>query len=425
MRFSRVAGVPALPSPVVRLRCVFLSLALAGACGKDDATVPAAQARPANAVGNGGVVDSAREGTAFGGATKTDGGPGASGRAAPTITLAASDVSTVRRESIEEGIAVTGDLRPIETIEVRARLEGDLVGVHVREGERVREGQLLARFESSEQESGLTSAEADRVSAQSELATAEWNLEQTTELFRAGAVSERDFKAAQQGVATQRARLAAAEARVRATGSLVRDTRVLAPTGGVISRRLVESGEHVARGAGLFTLVRSDVLELAAAVPARQANALRVGQTVHFNADGRAFDGKVARVSPTVDPATRSVAVFVQIPNASGSLRGGTFASGRVVSRTIAGALVVPATAIHQSADNGRPYVYRIAGRSIDVASVLLGVVDERMGMAEVLEGLAEGDRVVVGNVGTLGRGMQVIIAGEERAGQRPGGARQ
>jgi membrane fusion protein (multidrug efflux system) len=390
------------------------------ACGKDDAGPPDAQARPADATTNGNALADTGQ-LQSGAPTKTGGAPGSGGRPSPTITLAASDVASVRRQSIEEGIAITGDLRPIETIEVRARIEGDLVAVNVREGQRVSTGQVLARFEDSEQESNRTSAEADRVSAQSELATAQWNLEQTTELHRAGAVSELDLKMAQQGVTTARARLAAAEARLRATGSLVRDTRVLAPTSGVISRRLVENGEHVSRGAGLFTLVRSDVLELAAAVPARQGNAVRVGQAVRFTADGRAFDGRVARVSPTVDPASRTVAVFVQIPNTGGALKGGTFASGRVVSRTIPGALVVPAAAIRQSADEGRPYVYRIAGRSIDVASVQLGVVDDRAGMAEVLDGLAEGDRVVVGNVGTLGRGMQVIIAGEERAGQRPG----
>ena len=72
---------------------------------------------------------------------------------------------------------------------------------------------------------------------------------------------------------------------------------------------------------------------------------------------------------------------------------------------------------MRQSADNGRPFVYRLAGRTLDVATVQLGIVDERNGRAEVLQGLAEGDRVVVGNVGTLGRGMQVIVAGEERQG--------
>jgi membrane fusion protein (multidrug efflux system) len=393
-----------------------MSAVVLSACGKDDASVPDAQARPATGAVNG-TPSNAADSSALRGSP--EGAPEMGGRTMPTITLAASDVATARRQSIEEGIAITGDLRPIETIEVRARIEGDLIAVNVREGERVREGQVLARFEASEQESGLSSAQADRVAAESELATAQWNLDQTTELFRAGAVAERDFKAAQQGVTTARARLAATEARVRATGSLVRDTRVLAPTTGVISRKLVENGEHVSRGTGLFTVVRTNVLELAAAVPARQANAVRVGQTVHFTADGRAFDGKVGFVNPTVDPATRSVSVFIQIPNPAGALKGGTFASGRVVSRTVTSTLVVPSAAVRQSADEGKPFVYRVAAGSIDVAAVELGIVDERAGLAEVLSGLSEGDRVVVGNVGTLGRGMQVIIAGEERPGTR------
>ena len=337
------------------------------------------------------------------------------GGGAPTVTLATSDIATVGRSAIEEGVAITGDLHPIESVEIRARIEGDLVGLFAREGQRVKAGDLLARFEASEQESNLASARADRAAAQSELATAQWNLEQTTELFRAGAVAERDFKMAEQGVVTAKARVAAAEARVRATTSLVNDTRVVAPTTGTISMRAVENGEHVARGAELFTLVRSNVLELAAAVPARQAGVVRVGQTVHFVADGRSFDGRVARVSPTVDPASRSVAVYIQVANADMSLKGGTFATGRVVSRVVPNALVIPASAVRQSANDGGTYVYRISGRTLDIATVQLGIVDQRSGIAEVVQGLTEGDRVVVGNVGTLGRGMQIIVAGEER----------
>jgi membrane fusion protein (multidrug efflux system) len=372
------------------------------ACGGDDA--PQSGAAPSGAPASPAV---AGPGSA----------PGASGRQSPTITLASGDVAPVQRGSIEEGIAITGDLRPIETVEVRARLEGDLVGVYVREGQRVTAGQLLARFEASEQESGLRSAEADRTAAESELATARWNLEQTAELFKAGAVSERDQKAAQQAVVSAQARVAAAQARVRATGSLMRDTRVLAPTAGIVSRKLVENGEHVARGASMFTVVRGDVLELAADVPARQASAVRVGQTVHLAADGRAFEGKVARISPTVDPSSRTVKVYLQIPNRDDALKGGSFATGRVVSRLASNVLVVPSTAVRQSSQNGQPFVYRLAGRTLDIASVELGIIDERNGRAEVLKGLNEGDRVVVGNVGTLGRGMQVIVAGEERPG--------
>jgi len=328
--------------------------------------------------------------------------------------LAATDVAPVVRGTIEAGVAITGDLRPIESVDVKARLEGDLLNVYVREGQRVSAGQLLARFEASEQESDRQSAEAERASARSALATAQWNLEQSEELFKAGAIPERDARAARQGVVAARAQVAAAEARVRSTSSFVTDTRVLAPTSGVIEKRLVENGEHVARGASMLTVVRSDVLELAASVPARFAGDVRAGQTVRFTADGRRFDGRVARVSPTVDPATRSVTVYVQVPNGNGELKGNTFASGRVIGRTVNDALLIPGPAVRDVPDSSSAfYVFRVAGDQLTRTPVSLGVVDEGRGIAQVLSGLEEGDRVVIGNVGTLGDKMRVQIVGE------------
>ena len=214
---------------------------------------------------------------------------------------------------------------------------------------------------------------------------------------------------------TARARLAAAVARLRATGNEARDTRVVAPASGVVEKRLVDGGVHLARGAPMFTIVRSGTLELAAAVPARQATAVRAGQVVHFVADGRRFDGKVARISPTIDPATRSVTVYVQVPNPGNTLRGGSFATGRVVSRTLTNALAIPTGALRQGQEDGKPFVYRIDGKTLNVAPVQVGVVDEQQGIAQITDGLAAGDKIVVGNVGTLGRGMQVTIAGAER----------
>ncbi|CAA9295193.1 MAG: hypothetical protein AVDCRST_MAG11-426, partial [uncultured Gemmatimonadaceae bacterium] len=209
------------------------------------------------------------------------------------------------------------------------------------------------------------------------------------------------------------ARLAAAEARVRSTSSFVTDTRVLAPTRGVVAARQVEDGEHVARGASMFTVVRNDVLELAANVPARRAGDLRAGLPVRFTADGRRFDGRVARVSPTIDPASRSLTVYVEVPNADGALRGNSFATGRVVGRSVRDALLVPTAALRQGADSSSTYVYRINGDKIQRAPVRLGIVDDVQGIAQVAEGLDTGDRVVVGNVGTLGEGMRVTVVGE------------
>jgi RND family efflux transporter MFP subunit len=375
-------------------------LSLAAACSKDAAADAASNAK-------GGAVQQAGAGTG--------GGAGAGGRPAPSITLAPTDVATVAPTTIEDGVALTGDLRPSETIDVRSRIEGDLTDVYVREGQQVSAGQLLARFESSTQESSRASAEADRAAANAELTNAQWTLDQNESLFKAGAIAERDLKVSQQAVIAARAKVAAADARLRASGNEARDTRVLAPASGVIEKRLVDGGVHLARGAPMFTLVRSGTLELAAAVPARQASAVRVGQVVHFVADARRFDGKVARVSPTIDPATRAVTVYVQVPNPGNNLRGGTFATGRVVSRTLTNVIGIPTGALRQSQDNGQPFVYRIDGKTLQVAPVQIGAVDEQAGIAQVTEGLHAGDRVVVGNVGTLGRGMQVTIAGAEK----------
>ena len=337
------------------------------------------------------------------------GAAGAGQRGAQTLTLAPTDVSIARPTTMVEGVPITGNLRPIETVSVRARLEGDLEGIYVREGDHVSSGQLLARFESVEQVSTLQSANADKTAAEGDLATAEWNLRQSEDLFKAGAIAEGELRVARNAVTTAKAKLAAANARVRSSSTSTRDTRVLAPTAGTIEKRLVENGEHVSRGAEMFTLVRNDILELAAAVPENAANNVRPGQAVEFLANGQTLQGRVARVSPTVDPTSRSVTVYAQVPNPSGAIKGGTFATGTVMTRTIANAITIPTSAIKQ-ASSGKPLVYRIEAGSLDTASVQVGVTNERTGVAEIVSGLSLGDSVVSGNVGVLGKGMKVQI---------------
>jgi len=382
-------------------------LLLAAACGGKSADAAAEPRNGESASGRGGPGGGGR-------------GPGGGG--ATTVMLSSGDVAAVRRGAIEAAVPVTGDLRPIESIDVRARIEGDLDAVLVREGQHVGAGQLLASFESAAQVSDRASAQADLASARAAASTADWNAKQSDDLYKAGAISERDARAARNDAEAARARVAAAQARLDATSITTRDTRVVAPAAGVVDKRFAEPGEHVTRGTSLFTVVRGDVLELAASVPSRLAGDVRPSQTVHFVADGRRFDGTVARISPTVDPNTRAVTVYVQIPNPNGTLKGNTFATGRVVSRTVNEALIVPTTAVRQSPDSGSgPFVYKIAGEKLARTPISLGIVDESQGIAEIIAGLDEGDRVVAGNVGTLGNGMKVQILDPD-AGRKNGG---
>ncbi|HWK89141.1 MAG TPA: efflux RND transporter periplasmic adaptor subunit, partial [Longimicrobium sp.] len=320
------------------------------------------------------------------------GGPGG-GRSA-MVTLAPTDVASPQRTAMEDAIPVTGTLAPLDRAELRARLEGDLTGVYVREGQAVRAGQVLARFEAVEEAGANRSAQADVAAARSELSTAQWSLDQTRELHREGAVPERDVRNAEQAVAAARARLAAADARQRSTSSSVSDTRVVAPASGIIERRLVNPGEHVNRGASMFTIVRGSVLELAANVPERLAASVQPGQQVRFAAGGREFTGRVARVNPSVDPASRAVRVYVEVPNPDGALRAGTFATGRIVSRVVDGALTLPITALRDPREGGKPFVYRIQGEELEMAEVATGLRDESQGLVEIVDGVAEGDRV-------------------------------
>ena len=136
---------------------------------------------------------------------------------------------------------------------------------------------------------------------------------------------------------------------------------------------------------------------------------------------GMKAPGRVARVSPSVDPASRSVTVYVQVPNADGALRAGTFVSGRIVSRVVNDALVVPAAALREGKEGAPPFVYRVNGGKIEVAKVTLGLSDDAQGLVQVVDGLQAADKVVVGNVGMLGEGMQVRMAGAGRRGGRGG----
>jgi multidrug efflux pump subunit AcrA (membrane-fusion protein) len=128
----------------------------------------------------------------------------------------------------------------------------------------------------------------------------------------------------------------------------------------VVAKRSVENGEHVARGADMFTVVRSDVLELAAAVPARQASEISVGQQVHFRRRRAYLDGRVARINPSIDPTNRSVTVYTQVPNGAGAMmanRSPPAASCPGPSRALSS---IPTSAIRQAQGTDKPFVYRL-----------------------------------------------------------------
>ncbi|MBC7896824.1 MAG: efflux RND transporter periplasmic adaptor subunit [Cytophagaceae bacterium] len=386
-----------------RITSVLAILCFTAACDKTSEASPAnGKDAPSAAAGKGGP-----------------GGGGPGGNQRPPTLLGPSDVMSVSIGTIESAIIINGDLKPIEEIAVRSRMEGDLISATVREGDRVFRGQVIGQFENSIQEGDRASAVADVEAAKSDVTNAQWNADQSAELYKAGAIPERDLRTAQQTLTAATARLTASDARLKAVSRTLDDTRITAPTTGVISSRAVEPGERVTRGATLFTVVRNDVLELEANVPARQAADLRAGQVVRFTAAGQQLHGRVARIAPNISAASRTIAVYLQVPNPRGDLKGNTFATGRVVTRSIDNTIVIPISAVRQSINGDKPFVYRIVDEKVDVATIDPGVTDEQAGTQQVLAGLKVGDRIVVGNVGALGRGVPVTVVAAESGANR------
>src|SRR5258708_20327278 len=133
-------------------------------------------------------------------------------------------------------------------------------------------------------------------------------------------------------------------------------------------------------------------MRLGASVPAEQRSEVRVGRRVEFKVTGyprRTFLGRITRVNPTADAATRQVKIIAAIPNSGNTLVGGLFAEGRVATETRT-APMVPISAVDER--GLRPTVVRLKNGKIDKVEVTLGIRDAAAETVEVASGLAAGD---------------------------------
>jgi RND family efflux transporter MFP subunit len=166
-------------------------------------------------------------------------------------------------------------------------------------------------------------------------------------------------------------------------------------------------------GAQLVSVVDPASLRLEATVPVSALAALKPGTPVEFEVSGyagRHYTGKIERINPTLDPATRQVRIHVGIPNAGGRLVAGLFAEGRVAieHRT---ALSVPVSALDLKTPT--PSVRRLRGGRVELVAVDVGLTDDIQQVIEIRAGLTAGDTVLVGPAAAVAVGSPVRIAKE------------
>ncbi|HXE58050.1 MAG TPA: efflux RND transporter periplasmic adaptor subunit, partial [Gemmatimonadales bacterium] len=255
--------------------------------------------------------------------------------AAPTVTLGPENVAVVETMTLRSGPNISGTLDPERKAVLRAEVAGAIVELRAEAGQPVRRGTVLARIDETALQDAFLSARAAVRSAETALQVARRNAERSEALAAAGAIAERDLEQARWNAMSAEAALADAQARLAAAGKQLGKTTLRAPFDGVVSEARASLGDVVQPGAELFTVVDPSSMELAATVPADRLAELTPGTAVEFTVSGfpgRSFTGRVQRINPAVDPATRQVRIYATIPNAGRALVAGLFAEGRVAT---------------------------------------------------------------------------------------------
>jgi membrane fusion protein (multidrug efflux system) len=332
-------------------------------------------------------------------------------KVAAALELAASDLLTVRRAEMARTLEVSGSLVAVNSAFVKARVAAEVKSVLLREGDSVRAGQVLAQLDTTEFDWRLRQAEQQAQAARSQLDIAQRTLQNSRSLVSQGFISATALENAVSTEAGAQATLQAAIAGVELARKARADATVTAPISGQISQRLVQPGERVPVDAKLLEIVDLSRLELQASVPPESAGLLRVGATAKLKVDG--IDGHVAarvvRINPSAQAGSRSVIAYLETES-NPALRQGLFARGTIELERRQ-ALLLPLSAVRT--DQAQSYALRLDGTQVAQRTLNLGQrghagSDE---VVEVLQGLADGDRVLTGSLGAVRDGATVRIS--------------
>lgn len=334
----------------------------------------------------------------------------------PSVTLGASDLAVAERARLRSGVALSGPLEAKITIVIGAPIADVVAEMLVNEGDAVRRGQALARFRDDVLRTAAASAQAELASARTTqtLAVAESTRAET--LFTEGAIARRDRDNALAALEQARSRFALAESQAAQAQQHLNDATLRAPESGVIAVRHAQAGDRVDFGKPVLTLVNNSVLQLEAAVEARQLSSLRIGQRVVLAVTEAAADtvaGRIARINPVADEATRQVKIYVDVPNPAGRLVSGLYVSGVALTSDVADAISVPRSAVKVEGEQRENVVYVVSGGRLARRPVQVGAEDVISGRVQIVSGVQAGDTVIAGPVEGLSDGTRVEVAGQ------------
>lgn len=337
-------------------------------------------------------------------------------------------VAEVRRGPLRVVVATNGRIEPIDTAEVRARLEGRVVEIPD-PGSRVERGAPLLRIDAAAVGAQLATAESERLAAQealragrNDLDLARQRFETDRELFHQGAITRQRFDESQSAFQDARARSASLarevplrldslDLRIRDLSEQQRAAQTQAPVSGTVYRTDAKKGQLVRVGDPLLAVADLDRLRVRANVDQVDLGRVRPGARVLVTSNaypGRAWSGRVSEIIPNVvvkESRAVSESLAVLEPPTDGLVPGMTVDLEIIVAEA-PDAVQVPADAVVNR--DGGAFVFKLDGSHVRAMPVRLGL--SSVTAAEVLEGLAPGDQVVVGGAQGLEDGARVDV---------------
>src|SRR6188768_791747 len=345
---------------------------------------------------------------------------GGGGRGPMTVELA-----KVSRTSLSDEITVVGNLIGDATVSVVPRAAGRLQDISVRLGDRVSRGMRIAKIEDFEIVEQVKQAEAaQEVSLatirqrEADLQLAETSAERSRSLFERQLLpkqtlddNEARYQAALAQIDLARAQNMQSKARLDELRINLANTVITSPVNGFVSKRAVDPGAYVSQQTPVADVVDITRVRLVANVVEKDLKELETGNQTRVQVDafpGETFTGRIARVSPVLDQATRTAPIEIEIANPTFRLKPGMYARVGVTLDTKKDALVVPANALVDL--GGRRGVFMPLSETAVFRAVQIGT--EQGDIVEILGGLTEGAEVITTGAGQLRDGDRIQVAG-------------
>jgi membrane fusion protein, multidrug efflux system len=312
------------------------------------------------------------------------------------------DVAPVERGDIARQVTVTGTVEPIRVIGVNSQLAGALTAVHVQEGDRVRPGSVLARMDDREQRAQLSAARAA-------LEVAEAAYRRAEQLRERQVITLPEYE-------RDRTAYMAAAAQVEQIETRLSHATITSPIAGIITEKRVETGDIAGNQTRLFTIADISTMVVRVGVSELDVVAIGVGDGVAVALDalpGSTLRGRVRRIFPSADPATRLVPVEVALEGAdAAAARPGFLARTTFGVGARSNVMLVPAAAVLPTTGGQAVFVLdndRAVRRTVETGATHAGRV-------EIIAGLMDGEFVITTGNNMLRDGATIRVAGREAA---------